>query len=164
MGMGVKRRIWLIFALLGMMVPFQNCAKFSTKGSSDLSAQCTAKVRAAAPSLHLLAADVGCGDFNSYTCDQRVFSPDLPDLTEQTKACLGSGSVCVDVVLHQFNTTVAQASAPASEFLPGGSYNHEEDNCYQSTTSQGVALFVGSADNMEEALSKAMAACEKAVE
>jgi hypothetical protein len=159
---GLKRRALLVLALVGVLSPFQNCAKFKAKEGDLFSAQCQAKLRAEAPSLHLTAADLGCGDFNNYACERRIFSPDVANMVHQLKQCVGSGDICVDVEIRQFNTYGA-AGATGADYAPGGTYNHEEDSCYHKMIYQGVSLFQGAGDSLEESLAKAMAACEQAV-
>jgi hypothetical protein len=157
---------WILFAF-GMIVSFQNCGKGFKSSTESVfsSAQCNAKVRSEAPSYKLSASELNCGDFNQYACERRIFNPDSPDLTESVKECVGGGDTCVDVDIRQFNTSAARASGvtDAASFAPGGDYNHEEVNCYHRMVYRGISLFEGSADSLEESLSKAMAACEQAV-
>src|SRR6478752_6900123 len=89
----------------GLIVFFQNCGKgFQAAPNNDLTSQCQAKIRASAPSLKLSASELNCADFNSYSCERRIFSPDLPELSESIKECMPGNQVCVDVEVHQFNT------------------------------------------------------------
>src|SRR5579883_1421006 len=113
MGMSVKRGLMWVLCLGGLILPFQNCSKFqSSNPSLALSSQCIAKFRANAASLNLLAADVSCGDFSLYTCDRRIFSPDVASSSQQERDCL-SGSVCVQVNVRNYNTAIARTQADA---------------------------------------------------
>jgi len=159
-----QKLFWSVFAA-SLIVPFQNCSK-GFKTASDLSsqsAQCNAKVRAEAPSYKLRAAELNCGDFNAYACERRIFSPDTVDLSETNKECVPGTDVCVDVDVRRFNTQPARSPMTEPGFVPGGDYNHEEIHCYHRMVYQGISLFEGSADSLEESLSKAMSACEQAV-
>ena len=160
-----QKSVWAFFAL-GLIFSFQNCSKgYQSKSAESLStsAQCAAQMRTEAPSYNLSATDLQCGDFNQYACERRIFSPDTVDLTESLKECLPDSDICVDVEVRHFNTSAAQATAPASAFAPGGDYNHEEIQCYHRMVYRGVALFQSTADSLEQALANAMAACEQAV-
>ena len=147
---------------------FQNCGKSfksATAESLSSSAQCNAKMREEVPLLKLSAAQLRCGDFNAYACERRIFSPDVVDLSDSIKECIGGGETCIDVDVRQFSTALARARGigdPAS-FELGGDYNHEETHCYHRMVQRGISLFEGAADSIEESLSKAMAACEHAV-
>jgi hypothetical protein len=157
---------WILLAL-GMVFSFQNCGKGFQPANESVfnSAQCSAKIRAEAPSYKLSPSDLNCGDFNQYACERRIFSPDVTDLSESVKECVGSGDTCVDVDVRQFNTTPARTSGVTNDasFAPGGDYNHEEVNCYHRMVYRGTSLFEGSAASLEESLAKAMSACEQAV-
>jgi len=163
----VKLRQKIMYAILtlGMVVSFQNCGKGfqPTAADSFSSAQCSAKMRAEASTLHLSASELNCGDFNAYACERRIFSPDTVDLSEAVKECVPNSQICVDVDVRQFNTTPARSTASDAQFQPGGDYNHEEIHCYHKMVYRGISLFDGSADSLEASLAKAMAACEQAV-
>jgi hypothetical protein len=110
----------------------------------------------------LTASELACADFNNYTCERRVFSPDVSDMSHALKECLPGDRICVDVEVREFNTSVARATASEASFAPGGEYNHQEVNCSHRMVYRGVALFTGHADSLAEALAQAMSACEKA--
>lgn len=110
-------------------------------------------------------ADFRCDDFASYACERRVFSPDVQDMTHLLTECLPGDTICVEVDVRQYNTSVARGpSAQASDFEPGGSYNHEEVRCHHRWLYEGAVLFEGEKSTIEESLSAAMSACEKALE
>lgn len=154
-------------ALIPMVLAFQNCGKgFS---AADLkktsSSQCKAQMKSEALKQKWTNSDFRCDDFASYSCERRVFSPDVQDMSHNLTECLPGDTICVDVEVRQFNTSVARGPASNSaDFAPGGSYNHEEVNCHHRWLYNGIALFEGSSSTMEESLSAAMSACEKALE
>jgi hypothetical protein len=160
------RVVFKLFLLTGLLVPFQNCGKpfKSAELASATSSQCQAKLRESAPSLQLNSRDFNCGDFNSYGCERRIFRPHTSSLSESIKECLPGGETCVDVEVRQFDTSgLITSSPPGPTFYEGGEYNREEVQCYHRGLYEGVSLFVGSADSLEESLALAMAACERAV-
>jgi hypothetical protein len=161
----LRQKITYAILTLGMVVSFQNCGKGFQPVSADAfsSAQCSAKMRAEASTLHLSPSELNCADFNAYACERRIFSPDTVDLSETVKECVPNSQICVDVDVRQFNTTPARAAASADQFQPGGDYNHEEVHCYHRMVYHGLSLFDASADSLEASLAKAMAACEQAV-
>lgn len=122
-------------------------------------------MREEAASYKLSAKELACGDFNAYACERRIFSPEVSDLTESIKECVGSGNICVDVDVRQYNTATArnQNYTDASSFLPGGDYNHEEVRCHHKMVYRGTVIFEGASDSLEDSLARAMAACEQAV-
>jgi hypothetical protein len=152
-------------ALSGLMVfSFQNCGQKYEALHTLSSQQCRAQTKAEALAEKIPARELGCGDFNNYVCERRVFSPDLATLSHSLKECLPGDLICVDVEVRQFNTTVAKASARPEQFEPGGDYNHEEIHCYHRMLYKGVALFEEPGDSLAEALARTMAACEAAEE
>jgi hypothetical protein len=164
----LNKRLLFIWWFLGtgLIVSFQNCGSKgfqSQQMSSELSAQCQAAIKKAAPDFSISPSELNCGDFNRYACERRIFSPDLADMTHSLKECLPGDRICVDVDVRQFNTSGARraGSQDESEFAPGGEYNRQEVNCYHRMVYRGVTLFEGHADSMEEALAQAMAACER---
>lgn len=86
-------------------------------------------------------------------------------MTHTLTECLAGGTICLNVDVRQFNT--ASAAGPdsrAEDFQPGGSYNHEEFKCSHRALHNGMAVFTGEKDSLEESLSEAMSACERARE
>lgn len=151
-----------------MGLAFQNCGGgFESAGilNKSSSAQCKAKMKSEAQKLKWTNADFRCDDFSAYSCERRVFSPDVETMSHSLKECLPGDTICVDVEIRQFNTSVARnPAANPADFQPGGSYNHEEVNCYHRFFHNGLALFTGDKPTLEESLSDAMSACEKALE
>lgn len=110
-------------------------------------------------------ADLGCGNLAHYECERRIFSPDLATMSHQLKECLPGGQTCVDVSVFQFNTQEARNSNPnPKEFLPGGSYNHEEIRCQHRFVYRSTRIFEAEAETLEESLANAMKACEQATQ
>lgn len=162
--MVVRRRpITLSLLALCALLPFQNCGKQMEANNYDdsNSQQCKAQLKAEAIASKSAPA-FNCSEFNNYSCERRVFSPDVESLSHLLKECTSSGEICVDVEVRQFNTASAKSSEPASAFLPGGEYNREEFRCHHKYTYRGVAVFEGEGDSIEEALASAMKSCESA--
>lgn len=156
---------WSLVGLF-LLIPFQNCggqmkpATYSDTSSSSL--QCKAQVKAEAVAA-FDPASFECGNFNHYSCERRIFSPDVADMVHQLKECLVGGENCVDVEVRQFSTAAAKASGEdPSQFLPGGDYNREEVRCHHMFFYQDVAVFEGEGDSLEQALAQAMKACDQA--
>jgi|GEM_PF-4692808 len=150
-----------------MLLAFQNCGKSFEPAGLDktASSQCKAKMKSDALKMKWTNADFRCDDFSSYSCERRIFSPDLDTMTHSLKECLPGDTICVDVDVRQFNTSVARGpSSNLADFQPGGSYNHEEVRCYHRWLYNGMAIFEGDRATLEESLSDAMSACEKALE
>ncbi len=161
-----RRRLLLMWIVLsaGVVGSFQNCSKtgFKAAGDSTLSSQCQAAIKKAAPDFKLSPGELKCSDFNEYTCERRVFSPDVADMVHQLKECLPGDQICVDVTVRQFNTEAGRKSSEdPADFAPGGQFNNQDVNCSHRMVYRGVPLFDGRADSLEEALAQAMAACEK---
>ena len=86
-------------------------------------------------------------------------------MSHSLKECVPGGTICVDVDIRQFNTSAALGpESRAADFEPGGSYNHEEVKCAHRWRQNGMAVFTGDRESLEEALSEAMDACERASE
>ncbi len=163
----MKRRQGVLLGAFaaGLMVSFQNCGKgFQTKVTDSLSAQCQAKIKESAPSFKLSAEELNCSDFNQYSCERRIFSPDVSDISHSLKECLPGDQICVDVDVREFNTSSARKLAGVSpeSLQPGGEFNREEVHCYHRMVYRGVSLFEGSGETIEESLAHSMAACEQA--
>lgn len=154
------RPIVLSLLLLCALLPFQNCGQQMTaarnQSSTAGSAQCRAQLKAEALAAGR-PASLNCSDFSQYQCERRIFSPDVENMTHFLRECSASGSTCVDVEIHQFSTAEAKNSdEDPSLFAPGGAYNREEIRCTHNR------LYEGEGDSLEEALAKAVAACEHA--
>jgi len=151
--------------LLCLLIPFQNCGKemkaASYKDASSL--QCKAQLKAEALA-NFDAGSFDCGNFNHYACERRIFSPTVDDLSHQLTECLPGGENCVDVEVHQFSTANLTGSEDPAFFEPGGSYNREEVRCHHRFLYEDTAIFEGEGDSLEEALSAAMKACDRAGE
>ena len=129
------------------------------------SAQCKAKlINEAKAELTAFPQGVNCADFNQYSCERRIFSPSVSDMTHSLKECLSQGSACVDVEVRQFNTASAAASGAPEDFLPGGDYNREEIRCSHKYVYRGLRVFQGEGDSLEEALAEALKYCERGAE
>ncbi len=147
-----------------LVFSFQNCGPgFKPSPNRVLSSLCSAKVKAAAKAEKFSAAQLNCAEFNNYSCERRIFSPNTSDLSHSLKECILGDSICVDVVVRQFNTEGARTSATPESYLPGGEFNREDIHCFHRMQDRGVALFEGRADSLESSLSVAMASCEDAV-
>ncbi len=158
------RRSPITFSLLALcaLLPFQNCGQEmkSTQNEAN-SQQCKAQFKAEAIAAKM-APNFNCSDFNNYTCERRVFSPDVEPLSHYLKECVSTGEICVDVEVRQFNTASARSFEPAESFAPGAEYNREEFRCHHKYTYRNMAVFEGEGDSMEEALASAMRSCEEA--
>jgi len=149
-----------------MVASFQNCSgKFKSSRAvlESSSAQCKAVLKAEVSAQKLPAAELRCGDFNSFACERRVFSPDVEDLSHSLKECMPGDQICVDVDVRQFNTSGARSPASESEFTEGGAYNREDVRCYHRLRVKGLAVLDGEGDSIEAALAQAMHSCEAAV-
>lgn len=138
----------------------------SARGSaSQSSSACRAQLKSEGLDfLSKASFTIDCANFNDYQCERRIFSPQLESMSHSLKECLGSGDVCVDVDVRQFNTAAAQASGePSQMFEPGGDYNREEVRCAHRFAYQGVLVFDGEDDNLESAMAHAISACERGV-
>jgi hypothetical protein len=166
--MGLKARslkleFWLGTGLACLTVfSFQNCgAKYQPNASlSSNSTQCLAKAKAEALAQKIPAGQLGCDDFNNYSCERRIFSPDLATLSHSLMECIPGSDICVNVEIHQFNTLAAKVGSTPEQFEPGGDYNHEEIHCYHHLLVRGVALFDKSGESLAEALANTMKSCE----
>lgn len=127
------------------------------------SQQCKAQFKAEAVAAKM-APNFACSDFNNYSCERRVFSPDVEPLTHFLKECVSRGDICIDVEVRQFNTASARGYEPVGAFAPGGDYNREEFRCHHKYTYRNLAVFEGEGDSMEQALASAMGSCEQAGE
>lgn len=133
--------------------------------ASMASAQCKAKlVNEAKAELKAFPQGVNCADFNQYSCERRIFSPSVAEMTHSLKECVYGGSFCVDVEVRQFNTSAARASALAEDFQPGGDYNREEIRCSHKYVYRGLRVFQGDGESLEEALAQALRLCERGAE
>lgn len=164
--MKLRSSLLIICGCALLLTSFQNCGKgFESSIGLSKSSLCQAKIREQAQKLSWSASALRCGDMASYVCERRVFSPDVEDMSHVLTECVSDGGTCVEVQVRQFNTSVARTpAADASEFQPGGSYNHEEVKCYHRQLYQGLAIFSADGDSLAEALSGAMASCEAAAE
>lgn len=160
-----KHKNWLAL-LAGVLATFvvfafQNCGKgYGAKDALSSTKQCQAKAKAEAAQSTLSATQLRCSDFNSYQCEQRVFSPDVEDMIHSLKECIAGTEICVDLEVRQFNTSGAKAGATPEQMQAGGDYNHDEIRCFHRHTVLGFVVFEGEGDSLEVALAKAMAACE----
>lgn len=166
MNIRAGRVISVILFSTGVALAFQNCAtqKDHLNLSSSSSAQCRTQLKAKVMAEKRPATELKCGDFNNYSCERRLFSPDVDNLQHSIRECSVGGTACVDMDVRQFNTSGLREGAPREAFLPGGDYNHEEVHCYHHYLLKGLAVFEGSADNLEQALAQAMSTCENAQE
>lgn len=129
------------------------------------SAQCKAEIKNKAAQMKWQPGDFRCDDFSSYACERRIFSPDIETMSHALKECLPGDTICVDVDIRQYNTSTARDPASdKADFTPGGIYNHEEVRCYHRWLYKGVAIFEGDQATLEESLSEAMSACDRAWE
>lgn len=144
-----------------LLMAFQNCSDFGAMSAATNSALCRAKVQ---PKPSFKATDLHCGDMGSYQCERRVFSPTaLQNLSHSLIECVGSGSLCVEVEVREFNTEAARSGAGEGAFLPGGEYNREEIRCHHRGAQDGeLAVLTGEGDSLDEALAHVMSACEQA--
>lgn len=152
---------------VGVLLPFQNCGKAYKSAAFDLdsissSSQCRAAAQAEAlQKLQVTRVSLDCADFNQYMCERRVFAPGIQNLSHSLKECTVDGSVCVDVDVFEYNTTVARSGAASASYAPGGEYNRQEVRCRHRFSYKGVAVFESEGDSLEQALAGALSACEK---
>jgi len=128
---------------------FQNCSKSYVVAQAERSAGLSkAKIKSEAIGMKWSNQDLRCDDFSSYVCERNIFSPDVETMTHALKECLPGDTICVDVEIRQFNTSAE---------------SREEVRCQHRWLYQGVTIFEGDRDTIEESLSEAMAACERAL-
>lgn len=165
---GLRRPLtWSLVAFFAL-IPFQNCGqKMSSAHSSSSGSSMACRAQLKSEGIEFLAKasiPIDCGNFNDYQCERRIFSPDVETMSHSLKECLGTGDLCVDVDIRQFSTAEARAAGePAEMFSPGGDYNREEVRCAHRFAYRGVPVFDGEDDNIESAMARAIAACERGV-
>ncbi|MGE0527634.1 MAG: hypothetical protein AB7P49_11265 [Bdellovibrionales bacterium] len=106
------------------------------------------------------SGDLKCADPSSYSCERRIFSPQVQDRAFAHTECLPDGR-CVDVDVRQFATAALAQRGDEYMLLPGGDYNREENRCAHKLQSDGLAVFRSEGDTLEEALNEIMSACQK---
>lgn len=137
-----------------LALPFHNCST-GFKSTTELSVQCTEKVRAEGAKYK--TENVDCVRASLYTCERRAFSPDVANGVSIAEEC--TADMCVQVTTRSFDTSAARAREPASEFQPGGEYNRDEVTCTHAYRYNDVAPFTGQASNLEQALVFAQLSC-----
>jgi hypothetical protein len=158
------KSLFYLFCLFGLTLPYQNCGnKMMSAHYSAVSTQCRPAVKSQAilakaavmPQFH-------CEDFNNYSCEQRIFSPAVDNMTHFLRQCIENSTTCVDVEVHQFSTAAAQKNEAANLFAPGAAYNHDEFKCHHRFVYNGVAVFEGEGASLAEALAGALKECDGA--
>ena len=158
MGDSLKHNSWLpwMAGILTTLIVFffQNCGTMSV---APVGVEATS-------SNHLKAssAQLRCSDFNSYFCEEQIFSPDVLDMTHSLRECIRGEEICVDVEVQQHNTSSARTLAGVSEaqFQPGGEFNREETRCFHRLNGKAPIAVQGKGDSLAAALAKAIASCE----
>lgn len=108
--------------------------------------------------------ELKCNDIPAYQCDVREFSPEIATEKElKLEHCVGSG--CLHYDRYSFSTSSMKRKDSFSteeDFERGGQYNYQEVLCWSS--SFGSQKVTGEGEEIDDALDRAIAACEKEVE
>lgn len=152
----LKKRAFGLLAISLILFPFQNCSKGFESASASVSSLCNAKAVAAVRAEK--AGQVACDQGALYRCERRIFTPDAESSAFISEQCLGS--FCFAVETRVFATGEARTAENAADFQPGGEYNREEANCSHDLRAEGLAVFSGSGNSVEEALKQAWLACK----
>ena len=163
-------KIGALSALAFALALYQNCSQsFKTvnQDNSILSSLCQAKIKSSLKSLPI--GKIDCESPANYHCEERIFNPNISDSLVEKSQCadLTSGeNFCVGVSLRSISTESASHldGAAPKEFQPGGEFNRTEVTCQHLAQFRGVALIVGHADNLPEALKSTIAQCQSSQE
>lgn len=153
-----------LLAVFTLMLPFQNCdgGLKSQNGINSQSAQCRAQAKVDGVAAILTGQlQPHCASLTEYSCERRLFSPDVDSLTHEVIECIGDDQTCVAMTIRQFNTSAAKKFESWEKFLPGGPYNREEVTCRHSSRFKGSALFEETAESLEVALAHVIDDCER---
>lgn len=159
MGARSNRTYISLSLLLLALLPFQNCGQPMRAFYSATSAsQCLAKVKSEA--LKVSQNNFyDCESPDNYSCERRVFSPDVANNSLKRREC--DDGICVDVETRHFNTSQAREFEPAESFLPGAEYNRQEFRCSHRFNYQGIAVIDSEGESMSAALARVMDSCKQ---
>lgn len=146
-----------------MVFGYQNCGgKFevASKSLSSLSCKPALSKTALFKDLEKEIGPVNCEDVRSYSCTVRNYSPDLSYSQSDRSLCTkSSAGSCASLKVLTFDTRSAREPSNASEFLPGGEYNHIDASCSHSLVVGGASIATGEGSDEMMALENAIASC-----
>ena len=154
----------LFFILTSLILLFMNCQSFVPISQTVNSSQCKDDKKKKALATVQVSKDT-CDELKNYTCDHRVFKPDVADGEESGIKCFKSdkmGEVCLEVNSKFFSTKGNQDSEPenSAEFAPGGDYNREEFVCVNNAVvADEISLFSAESDVLESSFSMVYESC-----
>lgn len=157
-----------LFITLALTTSLVGCKSFETVNEAAVaSTSCVTKLRSLDPASLALESRVDdrlCTEMTSYTCEKRIFGPDVSNRDSLVTEC-GSAenqSLCVSVRLLEFNTRAARDAQNESEFLPGGEYNRTEIQCTNRASQyKNVSLIQADGESVFSALNSTIQKCHQ---
>jgi hypothetical protein len=162
-----KKRIQNLAAAstaLGLLLFFNNCdGGFEARSDSALSSSSSCKLSTNTTLMVMnFNPNTDCNIASDISCEVRSFLPNVHNDQAQSEACLNTseyGEVCLDLSTTTYDTSAADGTA--EDFLPGGTYNYTEYNCYNKKfLHDNQPIFQSSESSLAEALTRLHIACK----
>ena len=152
------KSVWAVLAGLCIFL-YQNCSS-EVKVTESLSCSPTEKASLEMvnfkPSTH-------CANIDFYSCEMRVFSPDVSDGELEKQECVhvaGLGHQCIQVKVRNYSTKSMLASEAPELFKQGEAYNYSEISCAnQFVLHNEKSIFSSEGDSVQKALSMVVESC-----
>lgn len=160
------KRKFLLYALAAAAnaLLYLNCSGFKAGGVSleNFASSCKGKLQLASK---ITFQNSQCEDTANYSCEKRVFSPNVENQNFSSEYCGESGgrSFCVNTLTMKFNTETARSPETESEFAVGGEFNRDDYQCSYNLKVGETPIIQIQGTSVLDALTNAIAACEKRV-
>lgn len=155
-----KSKFLLFLGILPVVLVYNNCGGYQKNESGKTNTSTTCKVGPSAVlKLQGFNAATDCQGLIDIRCEARIFNPEIADGILEKEECLEDDpSSCLTVTHRSYNT--AAAGGEVGDYLPGGSYNYQEYNCYDPKFNHnGHPIIQSSASSLNEAVEKLQNHC-----
>ncbi len=155
-------RIFVLGLCFLSIIGYQNCSSELTVNPNFLCSPSPAHTLKAIN----FSVPVHCEDLKNYSCEKRVFKPNISNSTVSLNECLnldGHGEVCVPLRQLSFSTGhIDESNEESSLFLEGSAYNSVEVSCANRLVlHNNKVLFSAEAESIGEALSRSIEKCRE---
>lgn len=157
----IKTRLYLIVAVASSLI---GCKEFESIHESVAlgSATCIEKARVSTELFRI--DDRLCNEMTSYTCEKRIYSPNVSNRDTLSMECgsTPNQSACVSVRTFEFNTSVARDGQNENEFAEGGEYNRTDFACANKAVKyQNANVISAEGTDVFSALNAAITKCHE---
>ena len=142
MGNSQRQISLFVIVVLPLLTVYQNCGQSRAPANySDLVYKIDTNAEKHISQASLQEKLEVCQNAKNYICEERNFSPNLLEHSEEFEHCLNSSEisgaggqdVCFHVKSQYYDSSAALRDCPSctnEDSLPGGRYNYQEARCY----------------------------------